>query len=84
MATGSHTVTVRLDDEEYGLLSREAAQRGVALDDLAAEKLRGELGTVHAADLDAILDDLAELRKGLPPADAAALVRAGRDQRAAR
>jgi hypothetical protein len=60
-----------------------AERRGVEPDALVDELVRIDLGQGNG-DLVAALDALAEFRAGLPPMDAAALVRAGRDQPEAR
>ena len=82
MAVDTHTI--RVGQDVYDRLTREAAHRGVEPDALADELLRNDLTVAQPDELDQILDELAELRKGLPTADAVALIRAGRDELEAR
>jgi len=63
---------------------REAERRGVEPDALVDELVRTDLGQRAKRDLNAALDALAEFRAGLPPIDAVALVREGRDELDAR
>ena len=76
MATADRTV--QLQQDAYDLLVKEAARRGVEPEALADELLRADLASAGRGDLEAALDRLAELRAGLAPADAVALVRDGR------
>ncbi len=75
---------IHLQPDAYELLAREAARRGVEPDQLADELVRSDLTDVPQTDLGAALDALAEFRAELPPIDAVALVRAGRDELEAR
>ena len=71
---------VHLQPDAYELLVGEAARRGVEPDQLADELVRSGLTDIPQTELGAALDALAEFRTGLPPIDAVALVRAGRDE----
>lgn len=75
---------IHLQPDAYELLAREAARRGVEPDQLADELVRNDLSADATDGLDAALDALAEFRAGLPPVDAVALVREGRDELEAR
>ena len=76
--------TIELKPDAYDLVVREAERRGVQPDALVDELVRTDLGQRANGDLNAALDALAELRAGLPPVDAVALVREGRDELEAR
>lgn len=82
MATSPRTI--ELQPDAYDLVVREAERRGVEPDALVDELVRTDLGRQANGDLDAALDALAEFRAGLPPIDAVALVREGRDELEAR
>ena len=75
---------IELKPDAYELVVREAERRGVEPDTLVDELVRTDLGHHGNGDLDAALDALAEFRAGLPPIDAVALVREGRDELEAR
>jgi hypothetical protein len=81
MATSQRTI--ELQPDAYDLVVREAERRGVEPDALVDELVRNDLGHGNG-DLNAALDALAEFRAGLPPIDAVALVREGRDELEAR
>jgi hypothetical protein len=70
--------SVRLPHDTYAALAKEAERRGVALDELASELLRARLAAGGRGEIEAALDVLADMREGLPIADAVALVREGR------
>lgn len=76
--------TIELQPDAYDLVVREAERRGVEPDALVDELVRTDLARQENGDLKAALDALAEFRAGLPPIDAAALVREGRDELEAR
>jgi hypothetical protein len=76
--------SVQLQRDSYYLLVKEAARRGVEPEALADELLRADLTSAGRGDQAAALDALSELRAGLPPADAVALVRDGRAELEAR
>jgi hypothetical protein len=76
--------TIELQPDAYDLVVREAERRGVEPDALVDELVRTDLASHANGDLEAALDALAEFRAGLPPIDAVALVREGRDEFAAR
>jgi hypothetical protein len=80
----THPRTIELQPDAYDLVVREAERRGVDPDALVDELVRTDLGHRANGDLDAALDALAEFRAGLPPIDAAAIVREGRDELEAR
>ena len=82
MATSPRTIELKPDS--YELVVREAERRGVEPDALVDELVRTDLGRHGNGDLDAALDALAEFRADLPPIDAVALVREGRDALEAR
>jgi hypothetical protein len=76
--------TIELQQDSYDLVVREAERRGLEPDALVDEIVRTDLGERRNGDLDAALDALAEFRSNLPPIDAVALVRDGRDELEAR
>lgn len=82
--SSSHALTVRLDDEDYARLEREAGRLGMRPGTLARVLLRAGLrssDTTIAPERGSpgwALSRLAELRHGLPEQDAVALVRKGR------
>jgi hypothetical protein len=84
MSTTSRALTVRLEPEDYERLEREANRLGMRPGTLARVLLRASLGEPEQQlanppiSLQRLLDRLAALREGLPPADAAAIVAAGR------
>jgi hypothetical protein len=84
MSTTSHALTVRLEAEDYERLEREATRLGMRPGTLARVLLRASLGEPDQPpaspqiSLQRLLDRLANLREGLPPADAAAIVAMGR------
>jgi hypothetical protein len=82
MAARGHTI--RLQPDAYELLAREATRRGLEPDALADELLRTDLSAAPEADLEEVLAGLADVRAGLPPIDAVALVREGRRELEAR
>jgi hypothetical protein len=75
MAT--HPGTIRLGEDSYELLLREARRRGVEPDELADELLRADLGGTRG-DLEEALSALADLRATLPEIDGVALTREAR------
>jgi hypothetical protein len=81
MATSPRTI--ELQPDAYDIVVREAERRGIEPDALVDELVRTDLGQPNG-DLNAALDALAEFRAGLPPIDAVALVREGRDELEAR
>lgn len=81
MATSPRRIELQPDACE--LVVREAERRGVEPDALVDELVQSDLGRGNG-DLNAALDALAEFRAGLPPIDAVALVREGRDELEAR
>jgi hypothetical protein len=82
--SGSHALTVRLDDEDYSRLEREAERLGMRPGTLARVLLRAGIrksDTTTAPEHGSpawALTRLAEIRSGLPQVDAASLVREGR------
>jgi hypothetical protein len=80
----THTLTVRLDAEDYRRLEREASRLGMRPGTLARVLLRASLGEPRrqpehpATSLEQLFDRLAQLRAGLPPVDAVAVTAAGR------
>jgi hypothetical protein len=82
MATSPRTI--ELQPDAYDLVVREAERRGVEPDALVDELVRTDLGQGANGDLNTALDALAEFRAGLPPIDAVAVVREGRDELEAR
>lgn len=90
MSTSSRALTVRLDEEDFARLEREASRLGMRPGTLARVLLRASLGERPTergdvpVSLDRLFARLAELREGLPATDAAAVIDAGRamlDQR---
>jgi len=75
--------TIELQPDAYDLVVGEAERRGLEPGALVDELVRTDLGRGNG-DLVAALDALAEFRAGLPPIDAVALVREGRDELEAR
>ncbi len=75
---------IELQPDAYDLVVREADRRGVEPDALVDELVRSDLGRQANGGIDAALDALAEFRAVLPPIDAVALVREGRDELEAR
>ncbi|HEX7149625.1 MAG TPA: hypothetical protein VF512_19115 [Actinomycetota bacterium] len=84
MSTTSRALTVRLEAEDYERLELEATRLGMRPGTLARVLLRASLGEPDQPpaspqiSLQRLLDRLAALREGLPPADAAAIVALGR------
>jgi hypothetical protein len=84
VSTTSRALTVRLDAHDYERLEREATRLGMRPGTLARVLLRASLGAPERQpedppiSLERLLDRLALLREGLPPADAAAVVAEGR------
>ena len=76
--------SVHLQSDSYDPLVKEAARRGVGPEALADELLRADLSAAGREDQEAALNALADLRAGLPPADAVALVRESRAELEAR
>jgi hypothetical protein len=70
---------IELQPDAYDLVVREAERRGVEPDAVVDELVRTDLGQENG-ELVAALDALAAFRAGLPPIDAVALVREGRDE----
>jgi hypothetical protein len=81
MATSPRTI--ELQPDAYDMVVREAERRGVKPDALVDELVRTDLGHGNG-DLNAALNAPAEFRADLPPTDAVALVREGRDELEAR
>jgi len=81
MATSPRTI--ELQPDAYDLVVREAERRGVAPDAVVDQLVRTDLRRGNG-ELVAALDALAEFRAALPPIDAVALVREGRDELEAR
>ena len=71
--------TIELQPNAYDVVVREAERRGVEPDALVDELVRTDLGQ-GSGDLNVALDALADFRAELPPIDAVALVREGRDE----
>jgi hypothetical protein len=80
MSTTSRALTVRLEADDFERLERTAARLGMRPGTLARVLLRASLGPPEnpQVPLQHLLDRLATVREGLPPADAAAIVAAGR------
>lgn len=81
MATSARTI--ELQPDAHALVVREAERRGVEPEAVVDDLVRADLG-YRNGDLAAALDALAEFRAELPPIDAVALVRGGRDELEAR
>jgi hypothetical protein len=84
MTTTSRALTVRLDAQDYERLEREAVRLGMRPGTLARVLLRASLGdpgeqpASPQISMQRLLDRLTALREGQLPADAAAIVAAGR------
>jgi hypothetical protein len=85
MSPTTHALTVRLEAEDYERLEREATRLGMRPGTLARVLLRASLGPPEhrlehhpTVPLEQLLDRMAQLREGLPPVDAAAVVAASR------
>jgi hypothetical protein len=84
MTMTTRALTVRLEADDFERLEREAARLGMRPGTLARVLLRASLGQPDPrsenpqVSFQHLLDRLASLREGLPPADAAAIVAAGR------
>jgi hypothetical protein len=82
--SSTHALTVRLDEEDYSRLEREARRLGMRPGTLARVLLRAGIqrsDTTTAPEHGSpawALTRLAEIRSGLPPVDATVLVREGR------
>lgn len=75
--------TIRVGEQAFELLEREARRRGVGPDELADELLRTDLSGAPV-ERTAALAALADLRATLPALDAVAFARAARDELDAR
>jgi hypothetical protein len=84
MSTTTRALTVRLEPDDYERLEQEATRLGMRPGTLARVLLRASLGQPEPrpenpqVSFRHLLDRLAAVRQGLPPADAAAVVAAGR------
>jgi hypothetical protein len=84
MTPTSRPLTVRLEAEDYERLEQEAIRLGMRPGTLARVLLRASLGEPERqpehpqVSLQRLMDRLAALREGLPPADAAAVIAEGR------
>jgi hypothetical protein len=84
MTGTTRALTVRLEEQDYERLEREATRLGMRPGTLARVILRASLGAPDRqranppVSLEPLLERMAALREGLPQVDAAAVVAAAR------
>jgi hypothetical protein len=84
MTETTRALTVRLEEQDYERLEREATRLGMRPGTLARVILRASLAAPDRqpanspVSLQPLLERMAALREGLPPVDAAAIVAAAR------